>query len=417
VRRPTLRLRLVTPVVCAVLVAASTAWAQGTVLRPGIDPFRRPTDPQALVEPRRAPITLTPTLTVGEEYNDNVFLDNDNREWDLVTFIAPGLALEVESPTYRLAAHYSFTSEIYARHPDLSDAFNRHNLGLDAFWRVTPRLTLTAFDTLVSATDTNLVTAEGVETGRDRALSNALGAGASYALDPRTTVRGGASWSFVRFERGTAVDSDTYRVDGGIERAFTPRLRGVAEYEFNHFTFDTPDLGDAQTHTARVGAVYRITETLTGALRLGPTFEVDGGTHVTPSVIAALTQRTRWGDVGLNYTRIVGTAGALGGTTRNDSVGALVRVTALLRGLVLEAGPRFSHLASRDDRIDVQTFTLPVQASWRFAQYAAVVAGYRFFHQRSESRVMAPAGPVIVDDVDQNRVWIGLQVGYPIRFD
>src|SRR5687767_4322031 len=31
--------------------------------------------PQGLTEPRRAPVTFTPSILVGEEYNDNIFLD------------------------------------------------------------------------------------------------------------------------------------------------------------------------------------------------------------------------------------------------------------------------------------------------------------------------------------------------------
>lgn len=401
----------------AVLAGAGPACAQGTILRPGIDPFRRPTDPQELTEPRRAPLTLTPTLGVGEEFNDNIFLDNENKEWDFVTLLSPGLVLEVESPTYRLAASYSFTSEIYARHPELNEAFNRHTFNLDAFWRATPRLTLTVFDTLAFSTNTNVIAPEDVATGRDEAFSNALGAGASYALDARTTVRGGGSWTTLRFDDDVLIDSDTLRADVGLDHDFTPRLRGIVEYEFNYFTFSPSSIEDVYTHTPRVGAIYRFTETLTGSLRIGPTFEIDGGTHVTPYVFASLTQRMRWGDVRGYYTRYVGTAGGLGGTAIHDSVGAVVSVSALLRGLVIEAGPRWSQSESRDDRIDIDSITVPITLTYRFAPWVALVAAYQFFHQRSDSRVLTSEGFAVAADADQNRVAIGLQFGYPVRIE
>jgi len=74
----------------AVLVLATPACAQ--LLRP-------PTDPQSLQQPRKAPMTLTPSVTVSEEFNDNVFLDNTRKEWDLITRITPGVSFGVGEPT------------------------------------------------------------------------------------------------------------------------------------------------------------------------------------------------------------------------------------------------------------------------------------------------------------------------------
>jgi len=60
----------------AVLAVAAPTFAQ--LLRP-------PTDPQNLQQPRKLPMTLTPSVTVSEEFNDNVFLDNTRKEWDMIT--------------------------------------------------------------------------------------------------------------------------------------------------------------------------------------------------------------------------------------------------------------------------------------------------------------------------------------------
>src|SRR5215831_4892248 len=37
-----------------------------------------------LLAPKRGGVTLTPFLSISEEYNDNVLLDNQNREWDMI---------------------------------------------------------------------------------------------------------------------------------------------------------------------------------------------------------------------------------------------------------------------------------------------------------------------------------------------
>jgi hypothetical protein len=196
----------------------------------------------------------------------------------------------------------------------------------------------------------------------------------------------------------------------------TPQLSGTLGYDVAYFDIE----GEPNTvaHTPRVGAIYRFTETLTGTLNGGPTFEVtDDDTRITPAVTASLHQRLAWGVLGLDYTRGVGTAGGLGGTTVNQSAGAFLQLTTLRKGFTVETGPRYSRVESHDDRIDVRSLTLPLSGTYRFTPWLALVVSYTFFHQRSDSTVTTAAGTPIANDVDQNRLAVGLTLGHPIRFD
>jgi hypothetical protein len=398
---------VVAVMVCALALAAPGAWAQAP---------RRTLDPQQLQEPRRAPLTLTPSLQVEAEYDDNVLLNNEDRRWDFITRFRPGLSLEAEDPRWRLGAAYSFSAEVYARNDHLNRAFDAHDLALDALWRATPHLALTLSDTFAFSTSTNLIAPEGVATGRDEAWSNTLAGAASWDVGRLTTLRGGASWTVQRFDREDLQNSDVWRGDVGADRALTPFLTGTLSYELASFDID----GEPQltAHTPRVGIVYRFTETLTGTLNGGPTFEVtDDDTRITPAVRAGLHHRVAWGVLGMDYTRGVGTAGGLGGTTVNQSVGGIVQLITLRKGLTVELGPRYSIVESHDDRIDVRGLTLPLSATYRFTPWLALVASYTFFHQRSDSTVTTRAGIPVANDVDQNRLAVGLTLGYPIRFD
>ncbi|HXG02081.1 MAG TPA: hypothetical protein VNO23_01530 [Candidatus Binatia bacterium] len=399
------------------LIAGVSAWALIGPASAGAQTLRRPVDPQRLTEARRAPMTLTPFVTIVEEFNDNIFLDNDRKEWDFITRITPGLLFEAEGATHRLAAAYSFTADIFARHPERSGAFNHHNLAADARWDVTPRLTLNATEAFTFSTDTNLLAPDEVATGRDQAWSNSLGLGASYQLDRLTRVRGGVSWIVQRYDSELLRDSDTYGVDLGLDRTLTPRLTGGAEYAFRHFEVERAD--DATAHMPRLAVAYRFTETLSGRLAAGPAFvQEDDELVVTPTFTASLSQAFRWGNLGVDAARVVGTAGGLGGVTVNHSIGVTAQLTTLMRGLVVEAGPRWAMRESlRGDEIDLWTVVLPIQATYRFREGLALVAAYNFFLQRSDSRV-APGTPTsLARDVDQNRLWIGVQFGYPIRFE
>jgi hypothetical protein len=382
--------------------------------------FRR-LPPLVREEGRRAPVTVTPAVTLAEEFNDNIFLDNDNKSWDFITFISPSLTVEIEQPTFRLLGSYDFSAAFYARHPEENRAFDQQNFVLDAEWKPTPRLTLFASDTFTYTTDTNAVATEGVATGRDTSWSNGFLAGGSYEIDARTTVRASGSVTVLRFDEDELIDSTTYTALLGAERAFTARLRGILEYEFAHFEFTRQSA--VSTHTPRVGVIYQITEFLTGSLRAGPTIEVGRDeTSLTPSVIASLVLRMRWGAMGVDYSHLVGTSGGLGGTARTHSAGAFVQVATWIRGLLIEVAPRYSRVESSGsvedgNRIDVTSFTLPLQVVYRINEYVSLVGAYQFFHQRSDSRIITSTGIAAATDVDQNRLSVGVRFGYPIKFD
>jgi hypothetical protein len=399
-----------------VLLALSPASAQFPLLPiPGQAP---PPDPQRLQQPRRVPFTLTPSLTISEEFNDNIFVDNDRKEWDFVTGFTPGLAINFEDATRRLNAAYSFTAEVFAREQSESHAFDRQSFLGEALWRVNPQLTLSLADTFAFSTDTNLIGTESVSTGRDRAWSNALTGGAAWQFDRLTALRGGAGWTVERFDDEDAQDSDVYRTDVFLDRRLSPRLSGAAGYQFAYFDIDREER--TYVHTPRVGLTWEATQTLTLALSGGPSFELkeESSTRITPAVTAGFRHQLPFGAWGIGYDRAIGTAGGLGGTTDNQFISAFLDITTLARGLIVQVSPRYAIEESpRDDTIDVQSFTLGIQATYRITPVIALVAGYQFFHQRSDSTALTTAGTPLATDADQNRVFVGIQFGYPIRFD
>lgn len=368
--------------------------------------------------PLQAPITLTPSIGVFEEYNDNVFMDNDRRRWDLITVITPGLMFTAERPTWRFNLAYGFEGRLYARDPDRNSAFDRQILTVDSFYRVDPTLTLSLEDSFAYTTGLNAFGADGIVTGRDQAWSNTIRPGATWRVNPLTSVRAFGAWTMQRFERDDLFESDTYRADIEVDRDFTPRLRGLVGYQYAYFDVDsTPGIS---THTPRVGLDYDFTPTINGTIAGGPTFEMRSGedTRVTPFVRAALRKRYAWGSTDITYSREVGLASGLGGTTDNQTIGASVSVISLLKGLSIVVAPQYRTSKSEDDTIDVRTFVFPIQATYQITAWFAVNAGYSHLHQRSDSTLISrTTGEVLGNDVDQNRVFVGFTFGYPIKFD
>ena len=403
-------------VLLASCVLITPAWAQTPLTLPPGSPVA-PAGPE---QPRRAPITVTPTFTITGEYNDNVFQNNDNKVSDFILGLSPGIAFAAESSVYRLIASYSFTSEVYEDQDQLNDAFARQTLLIEGSYRVSPALTLRLAETLYVSKNSNVVAAENVSAGRTRSTTNTLSPGITYQFDARTTLRGLATWTLQRYDTAGALDSDTYALEGFVDYALTPRLTLIGGYQFAYFIIDASP--DTATHTPRFGASYRFTPALTGTLTAGPTVIVpeDDSTSVTPAVTAALQHRFSWGSATLQYDRAVGTAGGLGGTSVNQSVGAVVQVDRLVRGLLLQAVPRYTtseNTSGSQNRIDVEGFSLTLQGRYQITTWVAAIAGYTYYHQRSSSTVTTSAGTVSATDLDQNRVFVGVQFGYPITFD
>jgi hypothetical protein len=394
-------------VVCA--AAAATALAQGTTAIQQLDP-------QRLQPPLRAPFTITPSVTVTEEFNDNVNLDNRNKQWDLITGITPGVTINLESPTYRLTAGYNFTAELFLRQPERNAAFDRQSFSLDALYRVSPEVTLTLTDAFAANTNTNLIASENVSTGRNRAYGNTISPGVTWQIDPFTLLRSFGSYSLQRFNDPDQEDSDVYRFDVGVERRLSTRFSATVGYQFGYF--DIQNEPKATTHAPRVGGIYRASPTITLSLSGGPIFvERDSDNFIEPGIAASYQQTFAFGSVGASYNRYIGTAGGLGGITTNQSAGVIVDVITLLKGLTVSFAPQYNTEKSRDNRIDVQSFLFPLTAIYRLTPWVAAVASYQFFRQRSDSTIRTRSGNELANDADQNRLFVGLQFGYPIRFD
>jgi uncharacterized protein (PEP-CTERM system associated) len=60
-------------------------------------------------------ITVVPTVTLQEEFTDNVLQTETNRRWDLVTLLTPGLTIGANTPRLNLSLQYAPTLEYYAR--------------------------------------------------------------------------------------------------------------------------------------------------------------------------------------------------------------------------------------------------------------------------------------------------------------
>jgi hypothetical protein len=368
----------------------------------------------------RAPFTLTPSIAVSEEYNDNLFLDNRNRQWELITGFSPVITLSVSRPSYQLSGGYSFTAELYERESRFNNAFERQNFIANGSYQPTQQLTFTVADSFALDRSTNRVATQSFATGRQESWSNTFSPGMRWQMTPRTSLALSASYGILRFKGATAegadagIDSDTYGAQSTLDHVLTPRLTSTFGYGFTYLDLRGDE--NSRTHTPTLGFSYRLTPTLTGSISGGPSItEIGGETLMSPSGAASLSQALRFGSVSVQYTRAVAVAGGLGGTTDTQTASGTLTLPALWRDLFVVITPAYSIAESlsraQTERVDVRALTVNLGLTYQIARYASVFGGYTLLQQRTGG-----ASSVGVD-ADQNRVRVGLQFGYPINFD
>jgi uncharacterized protein (PEP-CTERM system associated) len=80
--------------------------------------------------------TFTPSLTLQEAFNDNVFQSEFDRRWDLITYVTPGLAIYGDTQNVQLHFNYQPSLVYYARDSSLNQiAQNLNAVGDVTLWQ------------------------------------------------------------------------------------------------------------------------------------------------------------------------------------------------------------------------------------------------------------------------------------------
>src|SRR5215467_2249960 len=364
----------------------------------------------------RREVNLLPAIAISEEFNDNIFLNNDNKRWDFITGFTPSISLLANRPTFQLAAGFANTAELFPRNSGNNDAWARQNLIVGTFWQPSPQLTLTLAETFLRDQSPD-ARAGGFAMGGQASISNVLTPAMGWNIGPQTRLDLGATYNIIRFEgTGSGIESDTYGFMSNLSHNFTPRFTGMVGYNFTYIDLRSGHGDNSTTHNPTVGFTYRLTPTLTMSIDGGPAFTSLGSEDfITPGVSAGVNWRLPFGDASAYYSENVQVAGGFGGPTDSKSViGTLVVST--LRDWIVVFTPAWTKAESLSDRqiqrVDVGIFTLGLGAAYRLNPFVTFFGGYSFLLQR-----VGRFNTTQDFDADQNRVKFGVQFGYPFAFD
>lgn len=342
---------------------------------------------------------VTPSLGVGQVYDDNLFSTSSDRKRDFISRFSPGMEAGYRSAPLTLLGRYSFDAEVYAEHPELNDPQVRQEAGLEFRYLPTRVLTLGLNGSyLRTLTPSELNVTTGIVAGRVRAQRISTTPSGTVRFDPLTT--GTVDYTFVHDDVSGGSTTDTHTANVGVDRRITAQDTGSLGYNFRQFDFDG---GTTASHAFILGWTRDLTPQTSIALRAGPRFS-EGS--VDPEVSATIRHRLREGDLSFAYARTQTTAIGLAGSVNTESFTAAARYRPL-RFLEVSLTPGFF----RSTRTaELRAYRVSLDASYRITEWLSLVGSYVFGLQRGRLDAGPPAG-----EVHRNVVFLRLVAAYPVR--
>ena len=285
-------------------------------------------------------LTLTPSLTVGGRYDDNIFQSADNEVDDYITLISPAVELRYAPRNETLLTlAYQPAFHIFADHDRQNYDSHRINLALES--PLSRRFSLELDDELLITEEPGdrLREVEDIgdnpdarpdsDQGRGRTLRNTATASLSATLAPRLSL--GLLFESLIEDVEDNDELDEYRYLLGAEMAYLTHVarqnRATLTYTANFFTFSNNCSTREQTlgectrreddgflvHTVMAGYEHNLSSTLSARVAIGYATttsdrdEVDGNDFIVGG--AGIMKTLRTGQLAFNYERSVTSGG------------------------------------------------------------------------------------------------------------
>jgi hypothetical protein len=291
-------------------------------------------------------LTLTPSLSLGERYDDNIFSDRTNKQHDFITVLSPGIRVQYLTPAPTIGTQFDFdyraNIEFFADHSSENNV--GHRLLLTLASPLAPSLDVRLRELLV-ITDNPLGRDERLSdpTGlrpvsqqqRERTLHNEAEGRVDIGLGGRTSL--GVRFGNLIDDVNTPDELDEFRYTVGTELGYLFNVarnsRVFVAYQVTFETFRDNGIvpsanADAafQVHGVGTGMRHELTPTLAVEAGLGYSFttsdtpQKDGHNGVIGNI--KFTKTFNNGEASLGYARRFSAGGSTGDVVIDDTVSA-----------------------------------------------------------------------------------------------
>jgi hypothetical protein len=386
---------------------------------------------------------LIPSLSLSEEFDDNVLGQTSGQKSDFITRVTPGFAVGYVSVPLTLLGSYSVGAEFYAKNSELGGIRNRERVGLDFRYLPSPRVTLALAASYSQAESTTPFPQQpavaepgaaapvgggpgeprvaepggpmpgvappgaapepaitGFEIGRRRTTQVLVSPSVSYVFTPLTRGDFAYRYSRVAVQAGSTDSAHETRL--GVAHQLTPRDLGTLSYGLSLFDSEQ---GDSPTsHVLTAGWSRRLTERTDLAFEAGPRFS-DG--DVSADVNARLAHRFQSVALAVGYARTLGLVAGRAGAQDTDSL-FVTSIFQLRRAVQASLGGSYMRASGGDQNgaRDTTVYAAQASISYQVTQWVSVRAAYRFSIQEDGGA-----------EIRHHALSVGLDFSSPVRLD
>jgi len=341
---------------------------------------------------------LTPSVSIGGIYDDNIFFSPVQKEEDFVLRLSPEVEAGYETDRLELYGLYTFDAEAYADNSDLNDALMRQHVAIDYLYKLSQLLTLgmySTYDETEAPGVLNLVT--GVNPGRNHARRFSIGPSLDYRLNPRTNL--GLNYSFTRDKLAGEAGGDTHASGFNVDREINRTNSASIYYTWYYYKFDSGE--DSSSHVPMLGWKHDFNARTSFTLAAGPRF-TEGSTEMEVALSAVyLLDR---GEITVSYDRSESTVIGEAGTANVQKLGAGISY-AFSPDLSLQLSPYYTTGRQSGSSFDV--YQLDLEVTYKITDRFSIIGSYVYSLQQGN------LDELDTGDVEGNMIYMGVRWTMP----
>jgi hypothetical protein len=304
----------------------------------------------AAIPASAAKIDITPSISLDQVYDSNVFNTNGNEKGDFLFRATPALTFSLKMPETTLNLRTSLTYDTYYKYTELNSTNSAITLALDSQPPIalTPRFSIAPSAHFVQARNSYLRTQQvptadpltppsiASETAMQRSRDYGAALRANYLLTEKTEFSLGGGFSKLQFLDNTALDNTTGNVgsrvingDTSLSYKFTPLFSSGFFFSTSYNTFENGT--DSRVFAGGLTGTYRFSPAFTVDARAGASYMketyttgVPENTNTSPYGVLSLIYSDNNVRAALSGTIEQAGGGNLGVTTRRESVSLTV---------------------------------------------------------------------------------------------
>jgi hypothetical protein len=219
-----------------------------------------------------AKVDITPSVTLREEYNDNIFLTESAKEFDYITKLSPGILIEYSpGSSLDLSLDYRLDFRFYSRNSEFNDTSlkDTQNVNLRAQARPMNRVFIDVSDNY-KRVPTDVRRKVAADNAFLNMTDNNVFTVSPYTILPLSSTLStkiGYGYNNTWYDSKENTDSESHTAFLTLTNRFSSKLSGELKYDYYKYLTSEQKtsrlLEDYAKHSGSIGLTYQIGQSLT----------------------------------------------------------------------------------------------------------------------------------------------------------